>query len=489
MTRRPPSRWPAPLAVALGLALLACPGKEPRPPDLLLVVLDTARADRMSAYGHERPTTPQLEALAEVGVLFEDVTAQAPWTVPSHASLFTGVPPWVHGAYKGAARAGVSGRLRRDLPTLAEELGRAGYRSEAYVSNHWLAPELGLMRGFDQVRVFERDPALVEAVAERLHAPLSEDRRPLFLFVNLMTAHSPYYEGPGDWALEDAALLDPAHAPAWVRPFLAEDRPGLDFLRHDAASGLDGRTLYSAGELAIPEPGLRALRRLYDAGIHGGDYLLSRLVAAWSRHRAREVLAVTSDHGDALGEHRLLDHHSSVYPEVLHVPLVIAAPGRLPAGRRVAAPVALMDLQPTLLALAGLEAENSLLPLARGESREGPREVISAMAGHDAGFAANLGGRFARTWYLHRESGRALVFDDRSAAELYELERDPGMEHDLAPDRPERVARMLGRARERIEGERSDAPVEALHVPEATAARLRALGYSFATPAGRDAGP
>jgi arylsulfatase A-like enzyme len=137
-------------------------------PSVLLVVLDTVRADRVSSYGYRRPTTPQLDAVAAAGVLFEDVSAPAPWTWPSHASLFTGEPPWVHGAHLVLERDDASSILgmsvspmRGDLPTLAERFGASGYRSVASVANDWLGPELGLMRGFDSVEVFGTDAGVV----------------------------------------------------------------------------------------------------------------------------------------------------------------------------------------------------------------------------------------------------------------------------------------------------------------------------------------
>ena len=138
--------------LALGIAAATCGGHlvAPRHPDVLLVVLDTVRADRLSAYGHERPTDLYLSALAEAsGVLFEGVTAPAPWTWPSHASLFTGEVPWVHGAHLALLEsederfhhAGINAtRMREDLPTLAERFSEAGYRTVSLSANQWLAP-------------------------------------------------------------------------------------------------------------------------------------------------------------------------------------------------------------------------------------------------------------------------------------------------------------------------------------------------------------
>jgi arylsulfatase A-like enzyme len=150
----------APLGLLAGAALLlmACESPEPAPPPVLLVVMDTVRADRTSTYGYARPTTIQLDAVARAGVVFEDVTAPGSWTWPSHASLFTGRPPWEHGAHLVTREQAASlarnavvegsevmvGRMRTDLPTLAERFAEAGYRTRALFSNEWLAADLGL---------------------------------------------------------------------------------------------------------------------------------------------------------------------------------------------------------------------------------------------------------------------------------------------------------------------------------------------------------
>ncbi len=474
---------------------LACapePGAEaPARPDVLLVVIDTLRADRVSAYGYARPTTPQLDALALGGVLFEDVTAPAPWTWPSHASLFTGEPPWVHGARlassggddavssETADRFGMpASRMRDDLPTLAERFSEAGYRSVALVANDWLDPQLGLLRGFEHAALFENDGALIEAAAREMAKP---DDRPLFLFLNAMTAHSPFCEGPGPWALGDDAFLDPARAPDWVRPYLTEEGPrGVHLAKQPPGEETSAELRFAAGELAIAPEDLARIERLYDASVRGADFVLSRVVEAWAAKRPASVVAVTSDHGEAFGEHELLGHAASVYPEVLAVPLVIVAPGRLPAGRRVAEPVELRDLHPTLLALAGLDGgARSLAALAAGGSDEAPEGPIRAASERNPAYVRLAGPRFDRDFRLHRDGDHALVWSkhDPGFRELYDLAADPAMSADLAAEAPDRADRMVAEARERLARE-GEAPDRALAIPEDVAAQLRSLGYA-----------
>ncbi len=473
------------LAAAAALLALACaadaPGPAPRP-DVLLVVLDTVRADRTSTDGYGRPTTIQLDALASAGVVFEDVTSPAAWTWPSHASLFTGEPPWVHGAHMVSPRepgqlrfAGYTvSPLREDLPTLAERFSGAGYRTVSLAVNDWLGPELGLVRGFQRARVLLSDARLIVAVRQELRR---DDPRPLFLFVNLVSAHSPYRSGPGPWGVDDPALLDQATAPAPLRPYLvAGRRPGVDLERFAHDDRPNGVTRYVMGDLAIPPQGMRLLSTLYDAGVRGADFALGQVLEAWAARDREGIVAVASDHGEALGEHGMLDHKGSVYPEVLRVPLVVAAPGRLPAGRRVAAPVQLHDLHDTLLDLAGVQpgAPRSLAPAVRGEATDRP---ISAAAWPDPLWAHYAGGRYATAWRLYRRGDEALVFSAAGDAELYDLASDPGMTRDLAAREPARVAALLAEARRHFGAERAP-EARVLEIPAETLERLRRLGYA-----------
>lgn len=454
----------------------------PETPDVLLVVLDTVRADHMSTYGYPRPTTIQVDALAEAGVVFEDVTAPAPWTYPSHASLFTGEPPWVHGARFLDDPADAVDRsetvndttvslIRPDLPTLAERFAGRGYRTVAIVRNVWLTPKLGLVRGFQTVKSFDRDGPAIEAAR---HVSAREKDRPLFLFVNLLAAHSPYREGPGPWRLGDPTFLDPDQAPAWVQPYLFRgDPPGvhLDFVAE--GDEMSGVMRYIRGDLTIPEEGLKNIGWLYDAGVRAADYGFGRILASWLDHHAEGIVAVTSDHGEALGEHRLLSHRGAVYPELLRVPLIIAAPGQLPTGVRVSTPVQLQDLCATLLDLAGIESTPaSLVPVIEGAARPGP---LAASARPDPMWAKHGGPRFQHVWRLYRSGNYAAVWSEAGDVQLYALDSDPEMRKNLAAQESQRVAALRAEA----EGVFVEAaiPTEAAELPEETARRLRSLGY------------
>lgn len=344
------------LAAALGamasLAGLACgPGARP---NILLVVCDTVRADHVSADGYSRPTTPQIDALGREGAVYLKAYTPSPWTLPAHASLFTGLYPSSHGADSGHLR------LDATLPLLARRLHDAGYKTLAYVENPWVGKDYNFQEGFDTfdeiwhgVRGTEDDmgAARVSQEVARWLAWRDDNvearRQPFFIFINYFEAHLPYNppepertkflraDGPGG--------LSPADREARVERLRRFKHP-------EEVKQILGIGTLEPADFAI-------LSDLYDGEI---AYVDSRLgeVAALLRRRGlldRTVVAVTSDHGEMLGEHGLMDHKLNLYEPVLRVPMVLRYPPAVPPGQRVAAPVMLQDLYPTLLGLAGVD--------------------------------------------------------------------------------------------------------------------------------------
>ncbi len=435
------------LPLASGFALLACSAEPapdpapPLPPSILVVVLDTVRADRVPADG-------ALAALAERGRLYTDVTAPGSWTWPSHASLFTGVPPWVHGAHAAAPGEGLALRdtiqvtpLSDALPTFAERLAAGGYRTRAVVANRLLAAPLGLTRGFEEVVHHGSDGAVMAAALAAMPG-----EQPLLLFVNLMTAHSPYFA-------TTAADAEAIAAQPWTEPFRT-DPPGLSFFR-EQPSGVEQ---WLAGELTLPPEGLALLSRLYDQEVRVVDGLLGALVEAWDQHRPGGAIVVTSDHGEYLGEHGLLDHSATLYPEVTRVPLVAVGAG---LSGREGTPVGLAHAHDLVLAQAGLAP----LPSAGG--------TIQAAAWPRAHLASADPARHADPWRLHRDAAEAVLVHGE-AVELYDLEADPWMTADLATERAERTAALAETARREIDV----TPVPGgLAVEEGVLEQLEALGY------------
>lgn len=406
--------------------------EQARGPNVLLIVLDTQRADHMSLYGYGRPTTPELDRFARQGTVFDRAIASSSWTLPTHASLMTGRPLHEH-------QAGIMRRPWLDgrYPTLAEALGAQGYVTGGFVANtFWTGRQTRLDRGFIHYEDFFGKPG--DAIARTvLGRKLAYDWLP----------HLGAHDVPGrKWATDIN------------RDFLAwldrqdDDRPFFAFLNYfDVHSPLfptepyagrfsppGGKATYDrleigalAGEMELPPPDqLRALVDAYDESILMQDAALGALFDAL---RTRGILdstlvIVTSDHGESWGEHGLMYHGHSLYADQVHVPLVVRWPSRIPAGERVARPVALEQVPVTVAELTGAEIDAPGPDLfTRGDAL-----VMAELARRSAvpaGWPASRGSVASlvtgRWQFIQEESG---------AAELYDMATDPGQRHNLAGD-------------------------------------------------------
>lgn len=354
---------------AAGAALLLRPAAAPRP-NLVLVVWDTCRADRLSAYGHAAPTTPHLEAFARTGVRFRNAFAPAPWTAPAHASLFTGLLPSRHGLTQGT---GSEARVRPGVPLLAETLSAAGYETMGITANAFLSPATGLDQGFGRMVALHRGERVKgrgERALEEVRAWLGARRadgaaagRPFLLFVNLMETHVPWNP-----------------APAALGPVLDGEVPE-GALAAARALGEEDLLFHTVGIRKVPEETLAGARALYDGGCREADGVTKGILDLLEAEGllAGSLVAITSDHGEALGEHGEMGHRYSVHDTVLRIPLVVRWPGRLEGGRVEDAQVRLQDLYPTLLEAAGVEAPpgNGLDAATLTERPLRPRTVIA----------------------------------------------------------------------------------------------------------------
>jgi arylsulfatase A-like enzyme/Flp pilus assembly protein TadD len=395
--------------------------RAPRPLGVLLVTLDTTRADRLGCYGHPGGATPNLDALARRGVLFRQAYAHVPLTCPSHTSMLTGRLPPHHGVRDNGGYV-----LSQDVPTLAERFAAAGHRTGAFVSAFVLDRRFGLARGFatyhDQVpsgsASDQGDPShrsvRAEATVERALAWLGQDaRQPFFLWVHLFDPHHPY-EPPEPFATRFAS-----------EPYL--------------------------GEIAYTDAQLGRL-----------------LEAAAARHA---LVVVMGDHGEGLGDHEEVTHGYFVYSNTQHVPLVFSLPGALPEGASVDGIVRGVDLAPTLLDLAGLPA----LPDPDGTSL---RAHLTGRRTDDAG-PAYLESYHPRFWWGAQEllgvrSGRWL-FIEAPRPELYDVLADPQERTNLAASHPSELDAL----RQRLRGWNAGGPPPApgARMDAETERNLRALGY------------
>jgi arylsulfatase A-like enzyme len=372
-------------APLLALPLLACSGNEHRPA-VILVSIDTLRADHVGAYGHARDTTPFLDRWAEQATVFERAFTTAAWTLVAHMTMLTGLFPEQHGVI--AQRKA----LAPGIPLLAERLRAAGYRTIALYAPGWIHERHGFARGFD---VFRAHQDLAEADAHLSEALAGLDRgQPFFLFLHLFDVHcGPFTEGGNS--------IYPA-PPPYEHLFVDEDLAPLP--------DLTAKEIWWSRGLLGPEQFATAAA-LYDGGIRQVDDQLERWFGELQRRGLGEgaLWIVTSDHGEALGQRGILDKHGENFQEGLHVPLIVRHPRGLRAGERVSVPVHLGDLVPTVLEACGL-ASDPRLPGCSLFGAVPEKRVI---------YGVKLPEAFVLRW------PEKLVLGPKNACRAVDLERDP----------------------------------------------------------------
>jgi len=336
----------------LAAAVVAgCGGGPPPAPNVVLISIDSLRPDHLGVYGYDRDTSPHLDALAKSSVVFERAWSTSSWTLPPHVSLLSGLHSNAHGVTRWKRR------IPAALPLLPELLAARGYRSAAVVSGMLLHRRYGFDRGW----VDYRDDLVGPHVAmhslvssELVHARALEqlDRLgsgPFLLFLHYFDVHYDY-----------------APPPPWDRHF----DPGYD----GALSGADfARSTLFQRDLSPRD--LEHLEALYDGEIRWVDHWLGRLFAELERRGLAEstLVLVLADHGDEFYDHGRLGHAKNLYDSTLRIPLIVRFPGGRHGGRRIAAPVSLVDVAPTILRAAGLEVPASWpgRDLARAFTRAG----------------------------------------------------------------------------------------------------------------------
>ncbi len=425
-------------------------------PNVLLVVLDTLRADHLGTYGYPKPTTPFLDELARQGVVYERAHSAGVWTLTGHASLFTGRVP---------SRSGVNEEdlfFDEDLPTIASVLERAGYETTGFCNNPWVAPWTGLDRGFQDLRQVWREPYTTNLTLGRMAYQYSYwratgdqavggvvktseqlldwiDRRdrskPYFAFVNLLEVHEPL-----DWR--------DAYTPPFVPPGDSE-----------LAVRNVNQNPYAVwgGNLVMTDADFARYAAMYDGELRYLDDHLSRLFEALRARGALDdtVVIITSDHGELMGEHGVMGHHLALWQGVIHVPLIVLDPAaKGAAGTRVSEVVSTIDVFPTLLSRVGVEDAATLAPLQG--------RVLPTASGGGEGWAVaeELTPRFdidvmkhlkpkvdVEALYAHRHrtairGNWKLISKDESPDQLFDLAADPGETKDVASERPDVLASL-----------------------------------------------
>lgn len=420
--------WAIGFLLGCHLALVGC-GRHALPPPapkrVVLITIDTLRADRVGCYGAARAHTPSLDAAAAAGVRFEAAVSPTPLTLPSHTSLMTGLEPPSHGVRHNSIYV-----LRDEIPTLAEQMRAAGFETAAFVAAAVLSRRFGLSRGFDDYD---------DAFGGRMSGVVGYAERPAGAVVD---ATLDWLDGAPDRFFIWVHFYDPH----------SDHKPPSGFASAFASD------LY-AGEIAY-----------VDAQI---GRLLGRIRERWGSEEL--LLAITSDHGESLGEHGEITHSYSIYEATQRVPLILQGPG-LPAGVVVSQLARLIDVAPTLLALSAAPAlaaaeGRNLVPLIEGDEQAARSAYMETLATQlDHGWSPLLGIRSGRYKFIRAPH-----------PELYDLVRDPAERSNRAevePDVASRLDRMLtehlltseGRTRTTAEAPRT--------VTEIERQELESLGYA-----------
>lgn len=370
-------------------------------PDVVIYLVDTLRADHLGVYGYSRDTSPRLDEFARDSVIYEQAYSPSSWTRPAVASLLTGLDPARHGA---TSRTSV---LAQDITTLAERLRRMGYSTAAIATNPHVLPVWGFAQGFDEFHDVKElyDSTRADQVNEVAFRFLDKQASaPFFLFVHTLDPHAPY-DPP------------PPHDRLWGPPPPGE-RP------------------------TIREQPIEDVIDSYDGEIHFNDEQFGLLVDRLRQDGRydRSLIVFVSDHGEELEDHGRLGHGMTLYEEVVRVPLVVKLPGNEHASTRVASPVVLQDIVPTVLAAVGDGAPDlDGVDLGGGTARDGRERPISfsldvlTLEGHRKVIEGLRVGR----WKLIREIA------PRSSFSLFDLEADPRERHNRRAEAEPVAARLV----------------------------------------------
>ncbi|MCK4340735.1 MAG: sulfatase [Phycisphaerae bacterium] len=446
------------------------------PPNIVFLLVDALRADRLGAYGSGRGLSPVMDKFAAEGITFDRPIAQAPWTQPSVASLFSAYYPGVHKVlnYKLAFRSTHEGQpkvavFRDEFTTLAEVLQRHGYQTAAFSANPFIVPAYGFGQGFDHFDAgFAKNTTPGSVVNEAALKWLAgrDTSQPFFIYLHYMDVHGPY---EGDLEYLEAQLPRIEQIPN--KYVLSEkENKRLGYLRRVPKGARDpARHQRLMGYREYWEA-------RYEAGVRAMDIHLAALREQLSEMGLWEdaYVILTADHGEALCEHGIWEHGFSVHHNQLHVPLILRWAGVLPAGKRVRTPARLIDFMPTLLdqfrlpPVAGVQGR-SLVPYLQEQP---PTEVPIAFAE-----CVKLGTE-QKALYLG-DLKLLYVASDPPRRSLFNIAVDPSEQNDLAGSSGFPLSRMLELLRRRLDDNAALAPQSVTHVTlsDEERRRLESLGY------------
>lgn len=469
-----------PPAVRLGIILvlspfILCPPLFAQPeksPNILVILVDTLRADYLGTYGFNGDVSPTIDRLAAESIQFNRCVAPAPWTKPSVASLFTSLYPQTHHVtdHLGMKWDNTNSRykssvLADDALTLAEVLEESGYDTVGLVGNDFLIRRFGYGQGFDRYYeprphsdVFSATPLFLKTIRMLKKGQI---REPFFIYLHLMDVHGPYQCEGKDFdilrnsvSLGEDVLLDQAE-------------------RRRIPGELTKKTSWQKAEKSYH---VKNWRTCYAAGIRKLDRRLAPFLAGLKKSGIlkRTILILTSDHGEELYDHKGWAHSHTLYGELLHIPLLVRLPGGVAGGRKINETVSLMDVMPTLISYAHPKLElkelsgRNLKPIIEGEMPASPSWAFATATRHDPGMISIQNNRYKLIWDAPR--GTPVLFD---------LNRDPLEKSDLAPLKPKVVRFFRGEVIRHLQAleRRGGLTEQSTDLSGELLQRLQALGY------------
>ena len=396
------------LLVSVAVAIAGC--SSPRPPDVIVYLVDTLRPDHLGAYGYSRSTSPNLDELARDGVVFTNAYTPASWTKPAVASLLTGLLPRRHGAITH------SDRLPSQVQTAAELLKARGYRTASFVTNPHVIPLWGFDQGVDvfrDLRVRDRPARADQVVRTVLDWLAASGTEPVFLYVHTIEPHAPNNPREPFRSMWPRRTREKARHTKYIRPTTNPD------LLHDVIASYDGEIAFNDAAFRELILGLKRSGR-YD----------------------NSLIIYVSDHGEELQDHGFGGHGHTLYEELVRIPLVIKYPGERNAGKRIAERASLLDVLPTILAAAGTRPPAGLdgidlTPVAHGSVKMPDRHLLLDLEVQSRNTGLNVlhGVVTGKTKYLER-------LEPRREIELFDLVADPRERTNLAPSDADATAAL-----------------------------------------------
>lgn len=477
-------------------------------PNIVLIVLDTARAQSFSCHGYGRQTTPNIDRIAREGMLFENAVSPSPWTLPAHASLFTGMYPSAHGCHEKHKF------LSPDLDTLPRMLQRCGYRTIGISSNTWISGSFGFDRGFDRffnawqlvqsetdiadpsakgiekyrraADLLLRGNALVNAsnavygkffwrrydygarrinrMLKRLIGREAACGRPFFLFVNYLEPHL-LYKAP--------------------EPFLGKFLPAGSSKREALSVNQDAWS-YMGGLVPMGARDRELLTALYDEELAYLDHRIGQLYGFLKEAGTLDntLLVLTSDHGENIGDHGLMDHQYCLYDSLLKVPLILRYPEACAPGSRCGRVVQTTDVLPTVLEIVAGQSESPIqgksLLQEDGErfafsEYHGPQPTVEVMREH---YPRGDFSRYDRSLFSIRSSEWKYIGASNGVDELYNVVEDPEETQNVIERFPEVSGNLRGKLDTWKEGfAEGGEDSDDAHISAEIKEQLEALGY------------